>query len=77
MGDIFAFALVLHLWEGGRFLGGFAAMITDKLGFIARSMLIRRSTAEARGGDAGGTSRARWPLLTATLRPITATALGG
>ncbi|MFC5835301.1 HXXEE domain-containing protein [Nonomuraea insulae] len=37
MAGLFAFALVLHLWEEGRFPGGFAAMITDKLGFTARS----------------------------------------
>ncbi|MEV7803161.1 HXXEE domain-containing protein [Microbispora sp. NPDC088329] len=37
MVGLFSFALVLHLWEEGRFPGGFTAMITDKLGFAARS----------------------------------------
>lgn len=35
--SIFFVGLILHLWEEGRFPGGFTRMITDKLNFTAKS----------------------------------------
>ncbi|MDD4169492.1 MAG: HXXEE domain-containing protein [Desulfotomaculaceae bacterium] len=35
MVGLFFFAIVLHLWEEGKFPGGFTEMITDKLNFTA------------------------------------------
>ena len=37
MVGLFFLAIVLHLWEEGKFPGGFTKMITEKLNFTARS----------------------------------------
>jgi hypothetical protein len=37
MGGLFFIGLVMHLWEEGRFPGGFPEMVTEHLHFTARS----------------------------------------